>query len=156
MNCQEKSISENFHRTVIDNGSVNIVTDIVFWQYITLERNTKVANRFTKAQAFCDLLAQYCQQVKMTDGTQLPTLDYSLLARRWNWSRNVVRDFIAHLIGFNIITVASHARGFGFKNFALENIRISDVQDHGYHNASQGSEIPKDGFRDHSEAEVPP
>ena len=156
MNCKEKSISENVLNKITTDISVCIVTDIVFWQYISMERNSKVANRYTKAQAFCDLLAQYCQQVMMTDEKKLPVLDYSLFARKWNWSRNVVREFIAHLINFKIIQLTSQSRGYTFKNSDLENILNADVHSHTDKNASQATESPKDDFPDLREVIVPP
>lgn len=156
MECKEKSIIENNSEPIAGNNIVSVDTDLVFWQYIAAERNSKVANRYTKAQAFCDLLANYCQRLTVTHGKELPVLDYSLLSRRWCWSRNVVRDFIAHLISFKVITITSHTRGYAFKKPDHENIRNLDVRCTSDKNASRAISSPKDGFQAPGEVEVPP
>ena len=101
MNCQGK-----LHREKSSSTTPMVVQmDFALWNYLLLGRAKKPRHRYTKIEAYYDLLSRH--RLMMLDGNDDDYMDTSLqdLANAWSWDRGAVRRFVEALSDMEAVTL---------------------------------------------------
>lgn len=99
-----KTISNN--DDILHNANVTFNIDFSFFQFLAKEYSYSKIRRFSKLEAFNDLILRFI--AARNSNKKLVLLTTSNLADEWNWSRPTVSKFIKDLKRFEIITNDSY------------------------------------------------
>lgn len=105
-----KTISNN--EGILHNANVTFNIDFSFFQFLANEYSYSKIKRFSKLEAFNDLIQRFIAARK--SNKKLVLLTTSNLAEEWNWSRPTVSKFIKDLKRFEIITNGSYPSPYVF------------------------------------------
>ena len=101
MNCQVKLNREKTSSTT----PMVVQMDFALWNYLLQGCSKKPRHRYTKIEAYHDLLRR--QRLMVLDGSDDDYMDASLqdLANAWSWDRGAVRRFVEALSDMEAVTL---------------------------------------------------
>lgn len=122
-NCIDKNVN-NAKRIHMDNNTETLYgmeNDMVLLQFL----RSKNSDRFTKLDAFCDLIGRMSEQSRHHDGSRSASFSplchgqftgsISQLAHDWHWHRATVRSFLDGLETRGVIKRDLHGRDYTFR-----------------------------------------